>query len=54
MKKLLLAASATALLAGAASAQDATEVKLGIVLGFTGPLESITPNMAAGAEMAIG
>ena len=53
MKKLLLAASATALVAAAASAQDTTEVKLGIVLGFTGPLESITPNMAAGAEMAI-
>jgi branched-chain amino acid transport system substrate-binding protein len=52
MKKLLLAASATALLAGAASAQEATEVKVGIVLGFTGPLESITPNMANGAEMA--
>jgi branched-chain amino acid transport system substrate-binding protein len=52
MKKLLLAASATALLAAAASAQDATEVKVGIILGFTGPLESITPNMAAAAEMA--
>ena len=53
MKKLLLAASATALLAGVASAQDATEVKIGIILGFTGPLESITPNMAASAELAI-
>src|SRR4028118_2172932 len=52
MKKLLLAASATALLAGAASAQDRTEVKVGIILGCTGPLESITPNMAAAAEMA--
>ncbi|MEY4872198.1 MAG: hypothetical protein RLZZ563_1528 [Pseudomonadota bacterium] len=50
MKKLLLASAATALIAGAASAQD---VKIGILLGFTGPLESITPNMAAGAEVAI-
>ena len=50
MKKLLLASAATALFAGAASAQD---VKIGILLGFTGPLESITPNMAAGAEVAI-
>ena len=50
MKKLLLATTATALLAGAASAED---VKMGILLGFTGPLESITPNMAAGAEVAI-
>ena len=50
MKKLLLASAATALLAGAASAQD---VKLGVLLGFTGPLESITPAMGAGADLAI-
>lgn len=50
MKKLLLATTATALLAGAASAED---VKIGILLGFTGPLESITPHMAASAEMAM-
>jgi branched-chain amino acid transport system substrate-binding protein len=29
------------------------EVKMGIVLGFTGPIESLTPAMAAGAEMAM-
>ncbi len=50
MKKLLLAGTATLALTGAASAED---VKLGIILGFTGPLESITPNMASGAELAI-
>ncbi len=50
MKKLLLATAATALVAGAASAED---IKMGIILGFTGPLESITPAMAAGAELAI-
>ncbi|RGP36118.1 ABC transporter substrate-binding protein [Pseudotabrizicola alkalilacus] len=50
MKKLLLATAATALFAGASSAED---VKMGIILGFTGPLESITPNMATGAELAI-
>ena len=50
MKKLLLASAATALLAGAASAE---EIKIGIILGFTGPLESITPAMGAGAELAI-
>ena len=49
MKKLLLATPATALLAGAASAAD---IKLGIILGFTGPIESLTPSMAAGAELA--
>ncbi|MFU8881749.1 MAG: ABC transporter substrate-binding protein [Rhodobacterales bacterium] len=50
MKKLLLATAATALMAGSVSAQ---EIKIGIILGFTGPLESITPSMAAGAELAI-
>jgi branched-chain amino acid transport system substrate-binding protein len=50
MKKLLLATTATALLAGAASAE---EVKVGILLGFTGPLESTVPFMAAGAELAM-
>lgn len=50
MKKLLLASVAATAFAGAASAED---IKIGIVLGFTGPLESITPNMAAGAEMAM-
>lgn len=50
MKKLLLATAATALMSGAASAEDA---KIGIILGFTGPLETITPNMAASAELAI-
>ena len=49
MKRLLLASAATALLAGAAGAED---VKLGLHLGFTGPLESMAPNMAAGAEAA--
>ncbi len=51
MKKLLLATAATALVAGPALAQE--NIKLGIILGFTGPLESITPDMAAGAELAI-
>ncbi|MGB5066398.1 MAG: ABC transporter substrate-binding protein [Albidovulum sp.] len=50
MKKLLAATAATALLAGFASAE---EVKIGVILGFTGPLESITPAMGAGAELAM-
>lgn len=53
MKKMLLAASAVAMAAGAASAQDAAAPYIGIILGFTGPLESITPTMAQGAELAI-
>jgi branched-chain amino acid transport system substrate-binding protein len=50
MKKLLLATAATALLASGAAAQ---EIKLGIIFGFTGPIESLTPNMASGAELAM-
>jgi branched-chain amino acid transport system substrate-binding protein len=50
MKKLLMATAATALIAGAASAE---EIKLGIILGFTGPIESLTPSMADGAELAM-
>ena len=54
MKKLLSATAAVALMSGAAMAgSHSTEVKLGIILGFTGPIESLTPNMAAGAEMAM-
>lgn len=50
MKKLLTATAATALLAGTAMAED---VKLGIMFGFTGPIESLSPAMAAGAELAM-
>lgn len=49
MKKLLLATAVSALATGGALAQ---EVPFGILLGFTGPLESITPHMADGAELA--
>ena len=50
MKKLLLATAATALMVGAASAED---VKIGILIGFTGPIESLTGHMANAAEMAM-
>jgi len=50
MKKLLTATAAAALLAGTAMADD---VKLGILIGFTGPIESLAPAMASGAELAI-
>ncbi len=50
MKRFLLASTASALMAFAAAAQE--PVNVGIILGFTGPLESITPGMAAGAELA--
>ena len=35
------------------AAGHANEVKLGIILGFTGPIESLTPSMADGAELAM-
>ncbi|MCB2111005.1 ABC transporter substrate-binding protein [Albidovulum sp.] len=50
MKRLL---SATALVALMSSGALAEEVKIGVILGFTGPLESITPAMASGAELAM-
>ncbi|MCF8512059.1 MAG: ABC transporter substrate-binding protein [Rhodobacteraceae bacterium] len=50
MKKLLMASAATLALTGAASAED---VNLGILIGFTGPIESLTSHMAAAAEMAM-
>lgn len=51
MKKLLIATAAAALFTAPAVAQD--PVKVGILLGFTGPIETLTPHMAAGAELAL-
>ena len=53
MKNLLLATAACALATGAYAESHAKEVKLGILIGFTGPIESLTPSMAAAAEAAI-
>ena len=52
MKTLVatVAASALALSAGAASAQ---EIPIGVMLGYTGPIESLTPGMADAAELAL-
>ncbi|MBR9763792.1 MAG: ABC transporter substrate-binding protein [Rhodobacteraceae bacterium] len=50
MKKILMASAAVALCASAATAED---IKLGVLLGFTGPLESLAGPMALGAEMAM-
>ena len=50
MKKMLMASAATLAMVGAASAED---VKLGILIGFTGPIESLTGHMAAAAENAM-
>ena len=50
MKKLLLASVAATAMAGSAWAED---VKLGILIGFTGPIESLTSHMANAAEAAM-
>ena len=52
MKKFLATTAALALTTGAAMA-DGHAVKIGIILGFTGPIESLTPHMADGAELAM-
>lgn len=54
MKKLLLASAATLTLTGGAFADGHQgDVTLGVILGFTGPIESITPAMGDGAELAM-
>ena len=50
MKKLLLTTMASLALATSATAE---EIKLGVIFGFTGPIESLTGPMASGAEMAM-
>lgn len=50
MKKSIIGALAATMLSGAAYAQD---VKVGVLLGFTGQIESLTPAMAASAELAL-
>ena len=49
MKKLLLASTILAMTASQALAAD---IKVGIILGFTGPIESMTPDMGSSAELA--
>jgi len=51
MKKLFIAA-ATAATLGSAGLQ-AEEVKIGVILGYTGPIESLTGPMAESAELAM-
>lgn len=54
MKKVLLASAIGALAAGGAFAgSHSQEIKLGVLLGYTGPIESLTPQMADGAELAM-
>lgn len=50
MKKLFGMTTALMMLAAPALAED---VKIGVILGYTGPIESLTPDMAFGAELAM-
>ncbi len=50
MRKILMASTAGLIAAGAASAEDA---QLGVVIGFTGPIESLTTSMAAAVDAAV-
>lgn len=52
-KALATTLFATSMLSASALAQDANPVKVGLLLGFTGPLESQTPNMGASVDMAV-
>ena len=50
-----MGASLLALTYGCSEQKQATssdEINVGVILGFTGPIESLTPTMAASAEMA--
>ncbi len=53
MKKLLVSSAVALSLGAAAGVASAEEVKIGVFLGLTGPLESLVANMAPGAEAAI-
>ena len=50
MKKLLAVTAATAMMATTAFAGSHSNIKIGVILGFTGPIESLTPPMGDGAE----
>src|SRR5690606_7562515 len=51
--RTVLAASAAGAALMVAAPAMAQEAKIGIILGFTGPLETITPGMAGSAELAL-
>ncbi|MDZ7822778.1 MAG: ABC transporter substrate-binding protein [Ahrensia sp.] len=56
MKKIIAALAATTLMTAGVTAVTAaghSPVKIGVILGFTGPIESLTPTMAASAELAM-
>ena len=53
MRKTLTTIAVLALLASSAPAAMGADMKIGVLLGFTGPIESLTPGIASGAEIAM-
>lgn len=55
LKQILATTTALSLASGAAWADGhGVPVRIGVLMGFTGPVESLTPDMAASAELAFG
>ena len=48
-----LGVAAASFLVAVSPQKSMADVKIGVILGFTGPIESLTPDMAAGAELAM-
>lgn len=53
MKKLILSTAVAVSLGSVTVAANAEEIKIGVFLGLTGPIESLVANMAPSAETAI-
>ncbi|PID47806.1 MAG: branched-chain amino acid ABC transporter substrate-binding protein [Proteobacteria bacterium] len=56
MRKTVLALATALALTTSATAMAASQddpIKVGVILGFTGPIESLTPGMAGSAELAL-
>ena len=53
MKKHIISAAVALSFGSVASTASAEDIKIGVFLGLTGPLESLVANMAPGAEAAI-
>ena len=51
MRRIIIALAAAMAVTSAQAADN--EVKIGVMVGFTGPIESLAPDIAAGAELAI-
>ena len=53
MKKLVITSAVALSLSGVAGSAMAEDIKIGVFLGLTGPIESLVANMAPAAEQAI-